>query len=54
MIWHVCVGYISMYRVINVVFETKTIGLRMLTIFKDGIWKLEALSDIDYANVTEV
>ena len=28
----------------------KTFGLRMVPIFKDGIWKLEALSDIDFAN----
>ena len=35
---------------INFVFETKTLGLRMVPIFKDGIWKLEALSDSDFAN----
>ena len=40
----------EMYRVINFVLETKTLGLRNLPIFKDGIWKLEALSDIDFAN----
>ena len=40
----------EMYRVINFVFETKTLELRMLPIFKDGIWKLEALSDSDFAN----
>ena len=40
----------EMYRVINFVFETKTLGLRMVPIFNDGIWKLEALSDIDFAN----
>ena len=28
----------------------KTLGLRMVPIFKDGIWKLEALSDSDFAN----
>ena len=28
----------------------KTLGLRMVPIFKDGIWKLEALSDRDFAN----
>ena len=27
----------------------KTLGLRMEPIFKDGIWKLEALSDHDFA-----
>ena len=39
----------EMYRVINVVLETKTLGLKMVPIFKDGIWKLEALSDSDFA-----
>ena len=33
----------EMYRVINFVLEMKTLGLRMVPIFKDGIWKLEAL-----------
>ena len=40
----------EVYRVINFVLETKTLGLRMVPIFKDGIWKLEALSDSDFAN----
>ena len=40
----------EMYRVINFVLETKTLGLKMVPIFKDGIWKLEALSDSDFAN----
>ena len=40
----------EMYRVINFVLEMKTLGLRMVAIFKDGIWKLEALSDSDLAN----
>ena len=40
----------DMYRVINFVLETKTLGLRMVPIFNDGIWKLEALSDSDFAN----
>ena len=40
----------EMYRVINFVLEMKTLGLRMVPIFKDGIWKLEALSDSDFAN----
>ena len=35
----------EMYRVINFVLEMKTLGLRMVPIFKDGIWKLESLSD---------
>ena len=39
----------EMCRVINFVLETKTLGLRMVPIFKDGIWKLEALSDSDFA-----
>ena len=40
----------EMYRVVNFVLEKKTLGLRMVQIFKDGIWKLEALSDSDFAN----
>ena len=40
----------EMYRVTNFVLETKTLGLWMVPIFKDGIWKLEALSDSDFAN----
>ena len=40
----------EMYRVINFVLEMKTLGLMMVPIFKDGIWKLEALSDSDFAN----
>ena len=40
----------EMYRVINFVLETKTLGLRMVPIFHDGIWKLEALCDSDFAN----
>ena len=40
----------EMYRVINFVLETNTLGLRMVPIFNDGIWKLEALSDSDFAN----
>ena len=40
----------EMYRVINFVLETKTLGLRMVPIFNDGVWKLEALSDSDFAN----
>ena len=42
----------EMYRVIKFVLETKTLGMSMVPIFKDGIWKLEALSDTprDFAN----
>ena len=40
----------EMYRVTNFVLEMKSLGLRMVPIFKDGIWKLEALSDSDFAN----
>ena len=40
----------DMYRVINFVLEMKPLGLRMVPTFKDGIWKLEALSDSDFAN----
>ena len=40
----------EMYWVINFVLETKTLGLRMVPTFKDGIWKLEAVSDSDFAN----
>ena len=40
----------EMYRVINLVLEIKPLGLRTVPTFKDGIWKLEALSDSDFAN----
>ena len=40
----------EMYRVINFVLEMKTLGLRMVPTFKDDIWKLEGLSDSDFAN----
>ena len=40
----------EMYRVITFVLEMKTLGLRMVTIFQDGIWKLEALSESDFAD----
>ena len=40
----------EMYRVINFVLEMKTLGLRMVPVFKDGIWKMEALSDSDFAH----
>ena len=40
----------EMYRVISFVFAAKTLGLMMVPIFNDGIWKLEALSDSDFAN----
>ena len=40
----------EMYRVINFVPEMKTLGLRMMPILNNDIWKLEALSDSDFAN----
>ena len=40
----------EMYWVINFVLEMKTLGLRMVPTFKDGIWKLETVSDSDFAN----
>ena len=40
----------EMYREINFVLEMKTLGLRIMPTFKDDIWKLEALSDSDFAN----
>ena len=43
----------EMYRVINFVLEMKTLGLRMVLIFRDGIWKLELLSDSDFANAKD-
>ena len=43
----------EMYRVIIFVLEMKTLGLMTVPIFKDGIWKLEALSDSDFANDKE-
>ena len=42
--------FTEMYRVINFVLEMKTLGLGMVPIFMDGIWKLEALSDSDFPN----
>ena len=39
-----------MYRAINFVLETRTLRLRMASIFHDGIWKLKALSDSDFGN----
>ena len=43
----------EMYSVINFVLEMKTLGLRMVPTFKDGIWKLEAPSDSDFANAKD-
>ena len=40
----------EIYRVINFILEMKTLGLRMVPTFKEYIWKLEALSDSDFAN----
>ena len=40
----------EMYRVIKVVLEKKTLGLRVVPTLKDDIWKLEALIDCDSAN----
>ena len=40
----------EMCRVIYFVIEMKTSGLRIIPIFKDGIWKSEALSDSEFAN----
>ena len=40
----------EIYKVINFVLEMKTLGLTIVPIFKNGIWKLEALSDSDFAN----
>ena len=40
----------EIYRVINFVLEMKTLWLRMVPIFKDDIWKLEALSDSHFGN----
>ena len=40
----------EMYRVISFVLEMKTLGLKIVPIFYDFIWKLEALSDSDFAN----
>ena len=43
----------EMYRVINLVLEMKTLGLRMVPTLKDDIWKLEALSDSEFANYND-
>ena len=40
----------EMYRETNFLLQTKVLGLRMVPIFKDGIWKLEARSDSDFSN----
>ena len=40
----------EIYRLIIFVLEMKKLGLRMVPIFNEGIWKLEALSDSDFAN----
>ena len=40
----------EMHTVMNFVLEMKTLGFMMVPIFNDGIWKLEALSDSDFAN----
>ena len=40
----------EMYRVLNFVLGMKTLGLRMVPTLKDGIRKLEALSDSHFAN----
>ena len=43
-------AHVTKYRVINFVLEMKTLGLRMVQTFMDGIWKLETLSDSDSPN----
>ena len=40
----------EMYRVITFVLQMKTLGLRMVPSFNNGIWKSEGLSDSDFAN----
>ena len=40
----------EMYMVINFFLKMKTLGLMMVTMFKDDIWRLEALSDSDFSN----
>ena len=35
---------------VKIFLEMKTLGLRMAPTFKDGTWKLGALSDSDFAN----
>ena len=40
----------EMYSVTNFVLEMKTLGVRMAPTSKDGIWKLEALSNCEFAN----
>ena len=43
----------EMLRVIKLVFDTKTLGLKMVPISHEGIWHLEAFSDSDFANDKE-
>ena len=40
----------EMYMVIPFFLKMKTLGLMMVTIFKDDIWSLEALSHSDFSN----
>ena len=40
----------EMDRVINFILEMKALGLRIIPTSRDGIWKLEALIDSDFAN----
>ena len=41
------------YRVINFNLAMKTLELRIVPTFKDGIWKLEALNISDFANAKD-
>ena len=41
------------YRVINFILAMKTLELRIVPTFKDGIWKLEALNISNFANAKD-
>ena len=44
----------EMYSVINFVLKMKTLGLRMMPVFNDGIWKLEANRSLAYGTLLGV
>ena len=47
---NVSIAHVTEMNRVLIFLEMKALGLRMVLIFKDGIWKLEALSDCDFAN----
>ena len=43
----------EMLRVIKFILDTKDLGLKIVLTLHNGIWKLEAFSDSDFANDRE-